>query len=138
MDYEEFKIKAYDSWDLFLHMNQYPYIGRCYAWARRENAGKVNEMNPDEREELFGLVIPEWDNAVSELFGEHWPNVACFGNEAPHLHWHLIPRYSSSIVRYGVEFRDPNPGGNYSPYPKRRIEKRVLIQIKEDIQRKII
>jgi len=38
MHYSAFKIKTYDYWDLFLHKNQFSYIGRCYAAAIREDA----------------------------------------------------------------------------------------------------
>jgi len=31
IDYEQLKIKTYDFWDLYLHVSQFPYLGRCYA-----------------------------------------------------------------------------------------------------------
>ncbi len=133
-DYSHLKIKSYDLWDLFLHEKQFPYIGRCYAWAIRDGAVKVTDMNAPERGELFSKIIPAWNNAVAELFKHDWPNVAILGNEAPHLHAHLIPRYRSPRNFYGIEFIDPNPKGNYSPYPKKKIDLEILLQIKEEMQ----
>ena len=95
MDYNQLKIKSYNFWDLFLHENQYPYIGRCYASAKREDADLVTGMDPHEMWELFQTIIPQWDVAVYELFNRSRPNVAILGNKWEHLHAHLIPRYKT-------------------------------------------
>lgn len=55
-------------WDLFLHKEQYPYLGRCYAWARCENADELLDMTPDERNELFDIIIPIWSRANQILW----------------------------------------------------------------------
>jgi len=47
-EFERFKIREYNLWDLYMHENQYPYIGRCYAWAKRD-ADSVVDMNKQER-----------------------------------------------------------------------------------------
>lgn len=138
MDYEQFKIKVYDNWGLYLHISQFPYIGRCYAWAKRDSALNVMGMNPEERNELFDLVMPEWDSAIKQLFSHDIANLACLCNEAKHLHWHLIPRYNSPRRLYDIDFIDPNPKGNYSPYHKQRINEETLLKIKDDICSKLI
>ncbi len=137
MDYDQFKIKEYNNWDLFLHINQFPYLGRCYAWARREDADKITEINSGELVELFETIIPAWDRAVYRLFQHDRPNVAILGNEAPHLHAHLIPRYNAPRFYFGIDFVDPNPKGNYAPYPKRKIELDILLIIKEAIKERL-
>jgi diadenosine tetraphosphate (Ap4A) HIT family hydrolase len=137
MDYEQFKIKRFKLWDLYLHKSQFPYLGRCYASAIREDADLVTEMKTAESKELFSIVVPEWHRAVSKLFGDSRPNVAILGNEWPHLHTHLIPRFSDIKTFYEIDFIDPNPKGNYSPYPKKEISLDVLLKIKEDIKREL-
>ena len=137
MNYEQFKIKRFDLWDLYLHVNQFPYLGRCYAAAIREDADLITDMLPAESQELFFLVIPSWHKTLQKLFGESRPNIAILGNDWPHLHAHLIPRFRNPKSFYGIEFIDPNPKGNYSPYPKREISLDVLLRIKEDIQQDI-
>ena len=122
---------------LTLHKNQFPYIGRCYASAIREDADLVTDMKTSEAEELFSIVIPSWHKTVSKLFGESRPNVAILVNEWSHLHAHLIPRFQDTKHFYEIDFIDPNPKGNYSPYPKREISLDVLLRIKEDIQQGI-
>ena len=137
MDFSELKIKQYDFWDLYLHQNQYPYIGRCYASARRENADLATDMNFEEREELFSRVISEWAKSIEHLFGQFRPNIACFGNEWNHLHWHLIPRYKDKIEFNGINFTDPNPNGNYSPYVKMQLGKKVILEIKDFLRKRL-
>jgi hypothetical protein len=136
-DYEQFKIKTYNFWDLYLHRNQFPYIGRCYASARRSNADLVVDMNIEESKELFSIVIPSWYDAVCSLFGKSRPNIAILGNEWPHLHAHFIPRFLDTKHFYGIDFTDPNPKGNYSPYPKKEISLEVLLKIRKDIEDKL-
>ena len=137
MDYEQCKIKKYDHWQLYLHQHQYPYIGRCYAWALRDDAQKIVDMSKGEWEELFGVIIPAWDTAVKELFQHDWPNVACLGNTSPHLHWHLIPRYHSPREFHDMPFIDPNPTGNYAPYPKKELPLELILTIKEEIKKRL-
>jgi len=136
-DYDQFKIKEYTFWDLFLHVNQFPYLGRCYAWAKREEADKITEFKTGELLELFGKVIPDWNKAVYELFQHDRPNLAILGNEATHLHAHLIPRYNTSREFQRITFTDPNPTGNYAPYPKQKIELDILLQIRDKIKEKL-
>lgn len=133
MDYEQFKIKQFDLWDLYLHKNQFPYLGRCYALTIRENADSITDITKEEAEELFSLIIPSWQRSVSELYGKSHPNVAFMGNDWHHLHAHLIPRFQYAKHIYGIDFIDPNPKGNYSPYPKKEILLEILLKIKEDI-----
>jgi|SRR3989338_8083188 len=137
MDYEQLRIKTYSLWDLFLHEHQFPYIGRCYASAKREDARSVRDMRKDERDELFDIVVPEWDTAIKVLFAHTKANFASLGNTGNHLHWHLIPRYRESKLLFGIEFIDPDPLGNYSSYPKRNIPLETLLHIKELIQARL-
>lgn len=137
MDYDKLKIKEYKYWDLFLSEKQYPYIGRCYVSCRREEADLVIDMQKEESEELFFIIIPEWVNVVKKLFSCDRPNVSCLGNLWNHLHWHLIPRYNFPREFYGIKFTDLNPKGNYSPHDKKEIDENILLKIKEDILKEL-
>lgn len=136
-DFERFKVKSYSQWDLFLHKNQFPYIGRVYAWAKRPEADLVTDMGVREGDELLYEIIPDWVRAIRELWGDHRPNVSILGNESPHLHAHLVPRRRSPITFEGIEFVDPNPNGHYSPYPRRELDEKTLIVIRDLIKGKI-
>lgn len=132
VDYEKNKIKTYDNWDLYLYSRQNPLVGRCYAWAKRD-ANKATDMDEDERNELFTKVIPEWDNAIKELYNHSRPNISCLGNNVAHLHWHLIPRYDDVLNVYGSQFEDTEPGRNYVHVKKSRLSDEVHMKIRDDI-----
>lgn len=132
MEYTDFLITRFAHWSLYLHVNQYPYVGRCYAWANRDADG-VLSMNTEECSELFGKVLPLWSEAIKSLYGNDAVNVSCFGNNSPHLHWHFIPRYLSPVTFHGIEFVDPRPSGNYAPYQRIAIDKVMLMAIRDEI-----
>lgn len=136
-EYEKYKIKSYNYWDLYLHEHQNPYVGRCYAWAKRPAANLVGDMTTDERDELFDFIIPQWEKAANNLFKMDRPNVSCLGNEAPHLHWHLIPRYHSPREVEGHTFFDPRPNANWSPYDKFKMDEEFLMKMKSKIKSEI-
>lgn len=91
-----------------------------------------------ERDELFDSVISDWQRVTSKLFGKHRPNISCLGNTWNHLHFHLIPRYERNVTFRGISFIDPNPSGNYSPYPKMELDERILFEIRDKMKRKLI
>lgn len=60
-DYSKFRIKRYRLWDLFLHVHQTQFMGRAYAWARREDAVRLGNMTRQERDQLDIIIPPEYD-----------------------------------------------------------------------------
>jgi len=137
INFADLKIHSFQYWDLFLHPNQYPYIGRCYAWAKRAEAESLIDMNEAERNELFQIIIPAWNLAITKLFKHDLSNLAIFSNSARHLHAHFIPRYQEKRIFANVEFTDPNPNGNYSPYPKKKLSIAILQEIKKQIENQL-
>lgn len=134
MNYEQFKIMSFAHWDLYLHENQFPYIGRCYTASKRSDATLIIDISKEESSELMHTIIPLWHKTIQELYGECRPNFAIFGNEWNHLHAHLIPRHQTPKQFYNIQFLDPNPEGNYSPYPKKGLSLDILLDIKENIK----
>ena len=122
-------LKEYDQWELFLHEQQYPYIGRCYAWSKNDDKRPCTYMSSDEREELFRIVLPDWEVACNLNFKHDWTNIASLGNTMPRLHWHFIPRYYQPVPFEGIEFIDKNPTGNYSPYEKKAVDPAVVQKV---------
>ncbi|MBS3147034.1 HIT domain-containing protein [Candidatus Woesearchaeota archaeon] len=137
MDYTQQLIKSYSYWDLVLNKFQSQFIGMCFAWSLRKEANNLIDMNLEERGELFSLIIPEWDKAVRELFNHDRSNLAIIGNEMPHLHVHLIPRYFSHRYFYGREFIDPNPKGLFYPLDRTELPSELQFQIRDDIKSKL-
>ena len=138
MDFEEWSIKEYKHWKLFLDQNQYPYLGKCYAWAKRANADLVTDMNQEEREELFETIIPAWKTAIENLYGTIRPNVAILGNLSPHLHAHLVPRCKIPRTIHGIEFIDPIPQGFLlPPVLNKEVPLEIIVKIRDEIKKEL-
>ncbi|MDP2641460.1 MAG: HIT family protein [Candidatus Yanofskybacteria bacterium] len=85
-------IKEYRYWRVGLHPDQ-RYLGRSLIMLNR-HAEDLLEMTQEERGELFQILRMLTD-ALTKLFSPNKFNYASLGNEMPHLHLHVIPRYAS-------------------------------------------
>jgi diadenosine tetraphosphate (Ap4A) HIT family hydrolase len=67
------------------------YQGYCLLVSRR-HATELNRLPEDERlaylDEMCLLAA-----AIEECYRPHKLNYELLGNQVPHLHWHLFPRY---------------------------------------------
>ena len=54
-----------------------------------------------------------------------------------HFHMHLIPRYIDARIIYGEEFKDELWGKPPIPTPQKEFDEKLLINIKEDIQKEL-
>lgn len=120
-------------WGVFAHDHQ-GYLGRTYIALVRE--GDIDPINttPEEREQLH-IIKVGLHKALSGLYQPSRLNYATMGNEWPHLHEHVIPRYDTPREIGGVVFTDENWGHNYAPYNKNfQIPEEVFAGIKEDLR----
>lgn len=132
MDYEQYKIRGYKYWGVYLHDNQY-YLGRVYIWSKREGLVDLMDTTEEERREFFeiGAALKQ---VLSRLFRPDLFNWASLGNITSHCHVHLVPRYKTSRVHLGIEFQDENWGKDWAPYNKKfTITEKALMTIKEQI-----
>jgi diadenosine tetraphosphate (Ap4A) HIT family hydrolase len=67
------------------------YHGYCILVART-HARELHELNDFERHAYFDEMCL-LAAAIAESFGPHKLNYELLGNQVPHLHWHLFPRY---------------------------------------------
>ena len=123
--------------DLYLHVNQFPYLGRRYAWTKRPEASEVSDMTKSEKDELFDIIVLSWERAVTFFHEKFRTNFVILGNDTPYLHAHLIPRFQQPKNYEEIEFIDPNPKGNYAPYPKKEILFILLLKIKEELTKRM-
>jgi diadenosine tetraphosphate (Ap4A) HIT family hydrolase len=68
------------------------YPGFCRViW--RAHVREMSDLSRADRSLLNDAVI-EVEQALREVMGPTKINVASLGNVVPHLHWHVIPRYT--------------------------------------------
>jgi len=67
------------------------YHGYCLLVARR-HATELSRLEADERREYL-VEMCLLARAIEESFRPRKMNYELLGNQVPHLHWHLFPRY---------------------------------------------
>jgi len=68
------------------------YPGFCRViWT--EHVREMTDLAPEAREHLMRIVFAV-ESVVRALFSPQKINLASFGNMVPHVHWHIIPRWS--------------------------------------------
>ena len=68
------------------------YPGFCRViW--REHVREMSDLSHADRL-LLNEAVYELEQAVREVMAPAKINVASLGNVVPHLHWHVIPRYT--------------------------------------------
>ncbi|WP_293776250.1 HIT family protein [uncultured Oxalicibacterium sp.] len=68
------------------------YPGFCRViW--HDHVAEMTDLQPAQRSLLMRTVC-QVETALREVMQPHKINLASLGNMVPHLHWHLIPRYT--------------------------------------------
>ncbi len=111
-DISKYLIKDYKYWSVSIAEDQ-GYLGRCVIWCKRDGATDLADATVDEREELF-IILTQLKQAITKTFQADWFNYTFLGNETPHLHEHVIPRYKTPRTFQGNVFVDEQWGHN--PY----------------------
>lgn len=87
----------------------YPGFTRV-VW--NEHVKEMTDLAPADRGHVMQTV---WkvEQAVRDVMAPHKVNVASFGNMTPHVHWHVIPRYTDDAhfpnPTWGAKQRDASP-----------------------------
>lgn len=130
--YLPYIIKEYTHWTLFLHKKQNPYVGRCYAWWKKDDSqGQGENMRPSDlsRQAVFELNQTVFDEVVDacralghqvDPYGENFLlNMAYLANLAEHkhyMHWHFVPRFKEPLAvgKIGLLTADHEWGQHYA------------------------
>ncbi len=68
------------------------YPGFCRViW--NAHVREMTDLTSDQRRSMMDIVFGV-EQVIRELFSPYKINLASFGNMTPHLHWHVIPRWS--------------------------------------------
>ncbi len=73
------------------------YRGYCIVVARR-HATELSQLDENERHGYFADMCRA-ARAIEECFHPCKLNYEILGNQVPHLHWHLFPRYAGDPDR---------------------------------------
>ncbi|MDX1251310.1 MAG: HIT family protein [Gammaproteobacteria bacterium] len=76
------------------------YAGFCRViW--QNHVKEMTDLAPAERQELMSVVFVV-EEVLREALQPDKINLASLGNQVPHLHWHVIPRFADD-----AHFPDP-------------------------------
>jgi diadenosine tetraphosphate (Ap4A) HIT family hydrolase len=76
---------------LYLHKVQ-TYRGYAILVFDPRHATRLSELTAEERQALWSDICRS-QSAIEQVTKPHHMNIASLGNQVPHLHWHIIPRY---------------------------------------------
>jgi|SRR5215813_7351644 len=74
-----------------LHVTDAGFVGFCrVVW--NEHVTEFSDLDEADRNHVMKVVVAV-ERSLRSLLSPHKMNVASLGNQTPHLHWHVIPRY---------------------------------------------
>ena len=132
-DYSKQIIKDYECWNLGVHSNQ-GYLGRCVVWCKRENAADMSDATLEEQKELF-VIIKELKIALTKAFSPDWFNYSFLGNEIPHLHGHIVPRYKTPVKFLETKFEDKLFGKHYKTDSHFLTTEVILLGVRDEMKK---
>ncbi len=81
-----------DDFCRIVRVSSIDYPGYCRVILNR-HASEMTDLGAGERERLMRAVFA-CEAALRDLFRPDKVNLASFGNQVPHLHWHVIARHA--------------------------------------------
>ncbi|MDA0227259.1 MAG: HIT family protein [Proteobacteria bacterium] len=78
-------------WLRVVQANEPDYPG----WLRlipQTHAAELTDLSPGVRQALW-LVLHATEGVLRRVMQPHKVNLASLGNQVPHVHWHMVPRY---------------------------------------------
>jgi diadenosine tetraphosphate (Ap4A) HIT family hydrolase len=127
-----------DAWHVQLGNNQ-AYFGRAYV-TLKEHKGSLSALSPQEWQE-FQDIVGKLEPAYKELYGADPLNWSCLMNNAfrenpayPHVHWHVMPRYRTPVVRDGVTYVDSQYGELFDGDAERLVSDEIVASIATELR----
>lgn len=104
---------------------QYP--GFCRVILNR-HVKEMTDLAQDERIQVLHAVFAV-ETALRELMRPDKINLASLGNQVPHLHWHVIPRFSDDTHFPDPVWAAPQRAGRAHPVDSARLAQRIVQQL---------
>lgn len=126
-----------EHWLVFMADRQ-NYPGRCLVMSR-EHIEALSELSSDQWKDLK-QIIDSLEILLKCKLGADCINWSCLMNDAykesephPHLHFHVIPRYSKPVIISGHKFVDRRFGHHYDKNAK-KIDKEFSQEVFEQLK----
>lgn len=85
------------------------YPGFCRViW--QAHAAEMTDLTPPERRHLMELVFGV-ETVLRQVLTPTKINLASLGNQTPHVHWHVIPRFADDATFPDAIWATPRRGG---------------------------
>ena len=124
-------IHTYSSWLVLLRPAQVT-LGSLVL-AAREPVTAFSQLSPACFSEL-AQVTHDVDTVLSHLFQYDKLNYLMLMMVDPHVHFHVLPRYSDNRRYAGVEFSDPAWPGPPDLGHNNPVDKKVFNQLRDDLR----
>lgn len=131
LKFDDLKIVESRHWVVYLDQNQC-YLGKSIIWCK-DDVNDLLEMSREERDDFFN-VAQKLKSVLVKLFKPGLFNYNSLGNENPHLHVHIIPRYKTKRIFEGVTFEDLRFGKSPRPFENPTITEEVVLRIRDSIR----
>ncbi|MDA9913555.1 HIT family protein [Methylophilaceae bacterium] len=59
-----------------------------------EHVKEIHHLNPTIQSEMY-KIMNIIENIVTDVYNPDKINLASLGNKTPHIHWHIIPRFTN-------------------------------------------
>ena len=110
------------------------FVGDCIISSHKES---LSDLTDEEWVEL-GKLEKELERVSKKLFNATMFNFACLmnnayrDNEKPHVHFHFVPRYKSSLVLFNKVYNDKHFGYNFWKWSLSKFKSQKDIFTKEE------
>ncbi|MCP4911578.1 MAG: HIT family protein [Oligoflexia bacterium] len=88
--------------------DHYFYKGYCMLFTKR-HVRELHELTDTETTEL-ALELKKATQVINDIFKPWKMNHMLLGNQAQHIHWHIIPRYEDDQYHKSYPFSDVMKG----------------------------
>lgn len=107
---EELRIKEYNHWNMYLHPNQIPSLGRTIVRPRRQITS-ISQINGVELDELMREVFFEWSHSIKRLWGRNEPKKISIdeSTERGLIYAEFTSPQEEFLVVYGLRFGRGSP-----------------------------
>jgi len=119
-----------------------PYLGRALITllTHKSSLGKLSS----EEWHDFEAIVQKLEPAYKTAFGAEPLNIGCFMNHGyrddpphPHVHWHIFPRYRSTVEFGGQIFEDERYGKFYDDDARRPVDNEMVTAIADELRSKL-